>query len=226
MGNGTADISKLCEYGWYDWVMCRDEKAQFPHDNEILGRYLGPAPDIGGEMCMRILGKSGKVRHHSTIRSLTPAEEMSEEKIQECAAFDAAIAETRGPSFTKLDMIDEDTPAFEPYGDNDSGDSPQMPEADEYDAETMDNYLSTEVILPTGDALLRGRVKNRKRDANGNPIGKSNTIPILDTRVYNVEFPDGHTEAFAANIIAENMYAQVDEEGHTVVIMDEIVDHK
>jgi hypothetical protein len=49
--------------------------------------------------------------------------------------------------------------------------------------------------------------------------------PILDTRVYNVEFPDGHTEVFAANAIAENMFAQVDQEGHTVIILDEIVDH-
>ena len=73
--------------------------------------------------------------------------------------------------------------------------------------------------------MLRGRVKSRKRDTNDNPVGKANTNPILDTRLYNVEFPDGHIAAYAANVIAENMYAQVNEEGHTIVTMDEILDH-
>jgi hypothetical protein len=90
----------------------------------------------------------------------------------------------------------------------------RMPDADAYDHDAFDRYLSTEVILPSGDLLLCGRVTSRKRDANGNPLGKANQNPILDTRLYNVEFPDGHTAAYAANIIAENMYAQVDEEGH------------
>jgi hypothetical protein len=61
MGNGTSDISSFCEYGWYDWIYYRDEKAEFPQDAEILGRYLGPAPDIGGEMCMKILTNKGIV---------------------------------------------------------------------------------------------------------------------------------------------------------------------
>jgi hypothetical protein len=121
MGNGTADISAICEYGWYEWVYYRDENAPFPNDSEVLGRYLGPAPDIGGEMCMRILNATGKVRHRTTIRPLTTSELLSEEHRQVRATFDAAIAETRGPSFTKMDFTDEDTPDFEPYADADSG---------------------------------------------------------------------------------------------------------
>ena len=85
--------------------------------------------------------------------------------------------------------------------------------------------MSTQVILPTGDHVLRGQVESRKRDANGNPVGRANTNPILDTRLYNVEFPDRHIAAYIANVIAKNMYAQVDTEGHTIVIMDEIIDH-
>jgi hypothetical protein len=37
--------------------------------------------------------------------------------------------------------------------------------------------------------------------------------PILDTRVYDVEFPDGRVDKYAANVIAESMFAQVDDEG-------------
>jgi hypothetical protein len=41
-----------------------------------------------------------------------------------------------------------------------------------------------------------------KRDRDGNLIGKANHIPILDTRLYTVKFPDGKEAEYAANIIA------------------------
>ncbi len=44
--------------------------------------------------------------------------------------------------------------------------------------------------------------------------------------VYNVEFPDGVVKEYAANVIAENMYAQVDPDGHTHSILDSIIDFK
>jgi hypothetical protein len=39
-------------------------------------------------------------------------------------------------------------------------------------------------------------------------------------------FPDGSTDAFTANVIAESMYLQIDDEGHTYQLMDKIIDHK
>ena len=53
-------------------------------------------------------------------------------------------------------------------------------------------------------------VKRRKIEINGKRMGKSHSDPILDTRVYDVEFPDGTVKEFAANIIAQNMYSQCD----------------
>ena len=70
------------------------------------------------------------------------------------------------------------------------------------------------------------RVKGRKRDSAGTLIGEYNPNPILDTRVFNVEYPDGRVEAFSTNIIAESLYSNVDEEGFDVGILDEIVDHQ
>ena len=43
---------------------------------------------------------------------------------------------------------------------------------------------------------------------DGNLIGKSNDNPILDTREYIVEFPDGREAEYAANQIAVNMIAR------------------
>ncbi len=40
-----------------------------------------------------------------------------------------------------------------------------------------------------------------------------------------MEFPDGSIEAIAANLIAENMLSQVDDEGRSYSVLSEIVDH-
>ena len=63
-------------------------------------------------------------------------------------------------------------------------------------------------------------------DEHGQPIGTANDNPILNTQLYEVEYLDGHKAAMSANIIADNMFAQVDEEGNWLVLMDEITDHR
>ena len=45
-----------------------------------------------------------------------------------------------------------------------------MPEADEFDVETYEEYLQAEVLLPQGDNLVAGTVVGRKRDNQGNPV--------------------------------------------------------
>jgi len=69
-------------------------------------------------------------------------------------------------------------------------------------------------------------VKSRKRDADGNPIGRADANPILDTREYIVEFEDGDEAELNANLIAEVMYAQCDPNGNQYVLLDSLVDHR
>jgi hypothetical protein len=56
--------------------------------------------------------------------------------------------------------------------------------------------------------------------------GKASANPILDTKTNNVEFPDGHSEEYTANVITKNMYAQCDEEGNQLLMLQDIVRHK
>ncbi|GFH48974.1 pol protein [Chaetoceros tenuissimus] len=74
-----------------------------------------------------------------------------------------------------------------------------------------------------GTAVLT-KVKGRKRDAAGNPVGEANENPILDTRVYELEFPDGRIEEYAVNMIAENLFEQADEDGWDSGIIEEFLD--
>jgi hypothetical protein len=41
-----------------------------------------------------------------------------------------------------------------------------------------------------------------------------------------VEFDNGDSEAYHANIIAESIYSQVDDDGYTTYLLKEIIDHK
>ena len=41
---------------------------------------------------------------------------------------------------------------------------------------------------------------------------------------HDVEFPDGEIKEYSVIVIAEDMHAQVDDDGHNVKILDAIVD--
>jgi hypothetical protein len=231
MSGETSDISQLCELGWYEWCKFRDVAAPFPQDKMKLGRYLGPSVDIGPAMTAKVLKSNGQVIHTSTYRSLTPDEIAQSEEIKSREDFDKRIAQKLGKS-TQPEDIEPDvveTPVFERYEDDHDGEVKQAPDQDdeeEVTPEETDDYLGAEVLLPLGDKMVTGRVRGRKRDREGSLHGLRNANPILDTRTYEVEFPNGETAEYAANIIAENMYAQCDAEGNQHLLMDSLVDYK
>ena len=61
-----------------------------------------------------------------------------------------------------------------------------------------DQFVNAEILLPRGDKMARNRVICQKHDADGNLIGKFNMNPILDTCLYEVEFPVGGMTEIAA----------------------------
>ena len=63
-------------------------------------------------------------------------------------------------------------------------------------------YVNTKILLLRGNRMAKGCV--------GNLISRSNQNHILDTCLYEVEFPRDEITELTANIIAESMYAQCD----------------
>ena len=70
MSGETADISQVCKFSFYEWIMFREQPdhARFLDDNPVLERYLGPAIDVGPAMTAKILKSNGEVIHRSTYR--------------------------------------------------------------------------------------------------------------------------------------------------------------
>ena len=90
-----------------------------------------------------------------------------------------------------------------------------------------DTYLKMELALPRDKPGPDfARVTKRLRDHNELPIGTANQNPILDSQKYEVEYQDVHKASLSANPIAQNMFAQVDEEGNRHILFQEIVDHR
>jgi len=92
--------------------------------------------------------------------------------------------------------------------------------------EISDQYLGASILLPQGSTSVRGRVKSRMKDPDGNLFGRLDSNPIKDTHTYEVEFPGEEITEMTANAIAEAMYAQCDDDGNEYLLLDCIVDHK
>jgi len=92
--------------------------------------------------------------------------------------------------------------------------------------EAGDNYVNASLMLPRGNSLARGTVIGQKRDARGDPIGNTNTDPIMDSRIYHIEFDDGNVCELTVNIIAESMYASCNADGNEYILFDSFIDYK
>jgi len=233
LGN-TPDISSLTPFDFYDIIWYHDEIASFPEPKLRIGRWLGEAADFGQAMCYWLLSDKGKPMVRSTVQLIPQATLMTTEMQEKVKALDQIIEEKLGgpPIIDSIYKYDQDevpdqdipdyiTPEYVPVEAD-----IQMPEADEWDVEAFDKYIAAEIRLPKNGEEVLGKVVGRKRDHDGNPIGKANTNPILDTRLYQVVFPDGETAEYSANIIAECIYSQVDDEGNQFLLLDEIIDWK
>ena len=80
--------------------------------------------------------------------------------------------------------------------------------------------LSNNIFTPHQDKNMHAVVVGRHRDNQGKTIGTQDKNPILNTAVYDVQFPNGAMNQYAANTIAENLNSQVDIDGHVHLMID------
>jgi len=150
-------------------------------------------------------------------------------RVKEREEFTETLNAALGEPLTEADLSsdpDYETPELNSYKDGTDGKVPFVPDIDGADADMYDQYVGAYVELPTGDKMQTGKVISQKRGADGDVKGVANTNPILDSRTYEVEFPDGEVTEYSANAIAENMFAQCDMEGNQFLLMSALVDHK
>jgi hypothetical protein len=221
----TPDISVYAQHEWYDWVWYLDEDGE-----NHLGRWLGPAGEYGSGDCYWILPRSCQPIVRSTVWAVD-AQEFGTDAMKARVDELTAIIERKIGDAAELDeelLPDISMPVdlFDADADEQPEPEEPRPDLDDYTPEAYDHYINSEIQLLVGGELRHGVVKRRVKNDDGIPIGSANENPILDTRYYEVEFPDGTVDSYSANIIAENLYAQIDDEGRMFAVLSEIVDHR
>jgi hypothetical protein len=147
--------------------------------------------------------------------------------------FTASTEKLFGDSFkykdfsNNLELESLGTPSFDPYKDGKGGQPLAIRDDDEEaDPDTYDQYVGAKVKLPMGDNMMNAKVRVWKRQPDGTLLEKPHCNPILDTRMYEVEFMDGQKTELAANVIAQIMFAQCDSKGNQYLPLAGIVDHR
>ena len=233
----SVDISEYLDFGFYDWIWYKDNAGL---GETKLEKWLGVSLKVGTLMSYWILTERCQVLSRTTVQRVTNLELQTEDILARgCRTFNDAVAPRVGdpnyhdpgdgdgktnPADWELDVEfdDEFNEEFRKVMISDE----RLPEADvSFTPDVYDDtYVNMELALPRGGGEVEfARVTKRLRDKDGLPIGTANENPILDTRVYEVEFPDGHKASLAANPIAENLFSQIDDEGNRHVMLDEII---
>ena len=99
-------------------------------------------------------------------------------------------------------------------------------DADDTEFESFDKYIGAEFFVNDNGESVPAKVVKRAKDNEGKSIGKQHSNPLMDTRAYDCELGDGTVYRYSANVIAENIFAQCDDEGRRQAVLQEITDHR
>jgi hypothetical protein len=149
-----------------------------------LGRYLGPATDIGLALTAKILKQNGQYVCRLTQHQLKPEEKLCTVKITVQLHFDNIITKHTGRKSVPGDFPTEDlTLEYEQYHghtikeDKDNAYEEGLPNNNDLDPlptpEVGNNYISAEVLLPLGGVLRRRKVISCKRNTDSNTVGQA-----------------------------------------------------
>jgi hypothetical protein len=227
----SPDISEWLDFDFYDLVWYWDA----PHlalmeDNPKLGRWLGVAHRVGSDMCYWVINENGNVLARTTVQHVPDIDLRTDMIRNKAEAFQNALVTRLDDANFMADNAEAEGFYMEDIIYDDIHDEEMVEqyaiEQDDYTDDAYDQYVGAELMVPHGDEMVPGKVIKRARGEDGNPIGRRNQNPILDTREYEVEMPDGTIAEYTANTIAENIYSQVDSEGRQYLMLSEIIDHK
>jgi PAS domain-containing protein len=238
----TPDISEYMDFGFYEWVTYRTNAGL---GKTQLGRWLGVSHRVGQLMSYWILPISGIPISCTTVQRLTNLEKqtdayrrrmdhyqttLDERWAVESADISASLHKQDINPQNVLSLEDEDEEFLEEFKRVINNDEIIEEDDSRNEPDPEESYVGMELGMRSNEEeeMQYARVKRRAIDEDGKPIGKParNNNQLLDSRQYEIEYADGRTDILTANVIAENLLAQVNEEGQRHLLIDEIEDHR
>ena len=230
--NYTPDISEYVTFSWFQWCWYLDEDRKC----KSLCRWIGPANYIGQSMCWFIICENGEYIARSSVIAVEEADFESSELKDQMKTFTKNLESKIGNStiptfrpntpnniyFSSFGAETEEDSICLPYGDDFT--SLGTKEIDSRYLDELDKLIGAQISLPSKDGTpLLAIVKKRKLNHRGDPVGFSHSNPMLDSRIYELEFPDGRVEEYSVNIILENMVDQVESNEWDSSFFDEVI---
>jgi hypothetical protein len=231
------------DFDFYDRVWFGDQKkTDMKEEQAKIGCWLGIAHRVGSGMTYWVLTESGSAIARSTVQHITTADMATDATMKtRVTTFDANLFTVWTTKTSKLRylamcstcrttiMCRMSLPTYRTYypGDGIRGHvaGPQIRcRRDRID--TFDQYLGAEFILNANGETAMATITKRAKDNDGNAIGKRNSNPLLDTREYECTPEDGSVYRYNANVKANNIYSQYEDEGRRHAAWQEIVDHE
>jgi hypothetical protein len=144
--------------------------------------------------------------YRSSVRPLTQDKIQSPTEKKEREEFDIAVEKKFCPSMDIYDFKDDpDYATYDCYEDDEVSSSKMPYIADikeEHDVDTHEQYVGAHVTVPIWNEIRSGKVVRHKRELDGTVRGRANDNSMLDTRTYEIEFPDGRSDEYTVNVIA------------------------
>ena len=231
----APEISEYLDFGFYDHLYYKENTGL---GMTAIIRWLGLYHRVGVIMSYWIMTQKGTIISRTKVQRLTSIEKETDKVKASVSEFNTGISrrfkeeEEQTYDRSKLDPEDwSEYLKYDPYFKEEFDGIINDTNVTEADANFMptvfDNtYLNTELEIPRyRDGPDFANVTKRLREKYRTPISRAHNNLILDTRIYEVEYKDGHKDSLAANAIAENLFAQVYGEGNRHVLFQEIVDH-
>lgn len=244
----TADTSEYMDFDFFQWIKYRDKPGSNT-GNIKTGKWLGVADKIGSPLTYWIMKDNGQIIARSTVRPLNDNEMNDEDEKERRKSFRIMLRNVYGSplsdedqpeAISLLEGPEESKVTNEEEASQQEGSAPTMNDTEEEEDNTKrrrhheanqavsgaDPFNGAEIILPHGDRNEIARVLGRKRDNEGNYVGRAHKNPILDSRVFTVRFPDGDEKDLLYNVIAEHLFSQVDSEGNQYRLFQELINHR
>eukprot|EP00957_Ditylum_brightwellii_P093901 7150663-Ditylum_brightwellii.AAC.1 len=169
-------------------------------------------------MAQWVMKSNGNVVPPRTLRLLKVEELNSKTEIRSRNLFSSLIERRWSTSMNPLPETapNDQDPYAAAYDDDELARSlPDKKETVDANGTLIDQQpsynkiINAEVQLHLQDHIATSKVKRRALGPNGRTACSYNDNPMLNSTVYEVEFPDGEVKEYAANVIAENILMQV-----------------
>ena len=240
MTGAVPDIDPYVLFRYGEPIFFNFEKAsgttrEFPpHQLKEIGRWLGVSRNDSTVCTYFILTISGNVLSRSDAIPWTADERKDRswltllqqfDEAQQNNNADIAVAEEDKAVYNNFhlqDFIEKDRGisvhpnAIDPVDGDNQFNSDAMAQDDLIDV-PFDEYVGSYVRVPHKGEDAVVRILNKQSPHDGKLNGTES--------IYTAQMPDGEIKAYTENVVASNLFAQADDDGNAVRLVDEIIDH-